>query len=176
MTAPAGEQQQSEPTPAPKGDKGNDGGAKTFTQDQLNAIVAQTRRDTEAKFDGFDDIKAKAEQLDALTQSAKSDLERANETAATEKKRADTEAQEKAQAKLENLRYKICAAKKLDPDLWDRVTGTTKEEIEADADKLAEKFTPARPIGAFRSGASAPNNSDPKERAAAALRSSWENR
>lgn len=175
MTAPA-----EETGSAPAGEEqGKNKGEKSdglITQEQMNKLLASQKRDIESRYDGFDDIKAKAEQLDALTQSAKSDLERANETAATEKKRADTEAQEKAQAKLENLRYRICASKKLDPDLWDRVTGTTKEEIEADADKLAEKFTPSRPIGAFRSGASAPNNSDPKERAAAALRSSWNDR
>jgi hypothetical protein len=180
VTAPAGDP---EPTPTvPK--PGPQGGQqpepeKTFTQAQLNAFIAQTRRETEAKFEGFDEIKAKATQLDQLTESTKSEVQRANESAAEFKARAETEAKEKAEAKLENLRYKLSAKKGLDPELWDRVTGTTEEEITADVEKLAAKFSTQperRPIGALRSGASAPSNSDPKERAAAALRSQWQQR
>lgn len=180
MTAPAGDPQPeatSAPKPGPQG--GQPEPEKTFTQSQLNAIVAQARRDTEAKFDGFDDIKAKATQLDQLTESTKSEVQRANESAAEFKSRAEAETKEKESAKLENLRYKISATKKLDPELWDRVTGTTEEEITADVEKLVAKFStqPERkPIGALRSGASAADTSDPKQRAAEALRSQWQNR
>jgi hypothetical protein len=178
MTAPAGDTQQEPAAPKP-GPQAQPEPEKTFTQAQLNAIVAQARRDTEAKFDGFDAIKEKATQFDQLTESAKSDVQRANESAAEFKARAEAEAKEKTEAKLESLRYKLSAKKGLDPDLWDRVTGTTEEEITADVEKLAAKFSTQperRPIGALRSGASTASNSDPKERAAAALRSQWQQR
>jgi hypothetical protein len=130
------------------------------------------------KFEGFDDLKSKAQQYDALQESVKSDVQRANESAAEFKARADSEAAANAAVKLENLRYKVSAKKGLDPELWDRVTGSTEEEITADVDKLVEKFSaPERkPIGALRSGASTASNADPKERAASALRAQWQNR
>lgn len=171
-------EEKQETAPAPK--PGAQGGEseKTFTQQQLNAILAQQRREIELKFDGFDDLKSKAQQYDALQESVKSDVQRANESAAEFKARMESEAAEKAAVRLENLRYRISAKKGLDPDLWDRVTGSNEEEITADVEKLAEKFSaPERkPIGALRSGASTASNADPKERAASALRTQWQQR
>lgn len=176
MTAPAGEENQPEaPKPGPQGGDSE----KTFTQSQLNALLAQQRRDVESKFSDYPDLKSKAQQYDALEESVKSDVQRANESAAEFKARADSEAAEKTAAKLENLRFRISAKKGLDPELWDRVTGTNEEEIEADVDKLVSKFSVHErksPIGALRSGASTASNADPKERAAAALRTQWQNR
>ncbi len=75
---------------------------------------------------------------------------------------------ERLQALLQ--RQKISATQGLDPELWDRVQGSTVEEIEADVKKLVEKFsvTPKR-AGALRSGASVPEGASGK-RGAAALR------
>ena len=57
------------------------------------------------------------------------------------------------------------------------VTGSTREEMEAAADALIEwRGTERKPVGALRSGASAATNSDPKERAAQALRAMWHNK
>jgi hypothetical protein len=167
VTAPAGE-----PQPDAASDKPEGQPEKTFTQAQLNSFLASQKRDIEAKFDGFDDIKAKATQFDQLTESTKTEVQRANETAATEKAAKEAEAREKAEVKLENLRYKISAKKGLDPDLWDRVTGTTDEEITADVEKLVTKFGPTgrQSSGPLRSGASAGAAANPKEAAARALR------
>lgn len=181
MTVPAGDQQQeTTPTPPKPGPQGGQPEAeKTFTQTQLNAVVARARQEIEAKFDGFEEIKAKATQLDQLTESTKSEVQRANESAAEFKSRMDTEVKEKTAVKLENQRYKICAKKGLDPELWDRVTGTTEEEITADVEKLVAKFSAQperRSVGALRSGASSASTTDPKEQAAAAMRSQWQQR
>jgi predicted nucleic acid-binding Zn-ribbon protein len=62
---------------------------------------------------------------------------------------------------LEAERSKIASEKGVPASL---VTGVTREEMEA------------KPISALRSGASTSVTSDPKDRAAAALRSSWQNR
>lgn len=171
MTAPAGDSQPDGSTPDPK-PQGEGQAEKTFTQAQLNSFLASQKRDIEAKFDGFDDIKAKATQFDQLTESTKSEVQRANETAAEFKARSETEAREKAEVKLENLRYKISAKKGLDPDLWDRVTGTTEEEISADVEQLVTKFGPTgkQPTGPLRSGASAGAAANPKDAAVRALR------
>lgn len=68
------------------------------------------------------------------------------------------------------LRQKISAKEQLDPDIWDRVRGTTEDEITADVKKLVEKFSvqPKR-TGALRSGASASEGAQGK-RGASALR------
>lgn len=137
-----------------RGDAGNGGqGEKTFTQSQLTAILDRKTREIESKYEGFDELKAKAADFDAAAgerDSLKSDNDRLT-------------------AQL--LRQKISATQGLDPELWDRVQGVTAEEIEADVKKLVEKFTvvPKR-NGAFRSGASAPDGASGKQRAAAALR------
>lgn len=174
MTAPAGEPQPNVPVePKPQAEAPPE---KTFTQAQLNSFLASQKRDIESKFEGFDDIKAKATQFDQLTESTKSEVQRANESAAEFKARSETEAREKAEVKLENRRYKISAKKGLDPDLWDRVTGSTDEEITADVEALVTKFgSTAKPAASLRSGASASNAANPKERAASALRAMRQN-
>lgn len=170
MTAQAGDQ---------NGDGGNSstgsqsGDDAKFTQTQLNSYLAEERRRTEARFSGFDDIKAKADQFDQLTESTKTEVQRANESAADFKARMEAESREKEKVQLENQRYKISAKKGLDPELWDRVAGNTPEEIESDVEKLVAKFgaTNRTTATTFRSGASAPpDGATAKSRAAAALR------
>jgi hypothetical protein len=168
VTAPAGDtQQDAAPEPKPQAEPD-----KTFTQAQLNSFLANQKREIESKFEGFDDIKAKASQFDQLTESTKSEIQRATEAATRAQAEKETEAAEKVKAKLENLRYKISAKKGLDPDLWDRVTGSTEDEITADVEKLVTKFGPTgrQPSGPLRSGASAAAGENPKEAAARAIR------
>ena len=109
-------------------------------------------------------------QLKSFEDRNKSEIEKAIEAAnATAGERDSFKSEnEKLKALLE--RQKISAREGLDPDLWDRVQGTTVEEIEADVKKLVEKFAvqPKR-SGALRSGASAPDGASGK-RGAAALR------
>uniref|UniRef100_A0AAU8GMK0 Scaffolding protein n=1 Tax=Mycobacterium phage Farewell TaxID=3158893 RepID=A0AAU8GMK0_9CAUD len=156
---------------AAPGGQSNGGGG--FTQEQVNAMIAAERREVEAKFQGFDDYKSKAEQFDQLTAEQKSEIQQATEAA--NDFRSKWEAEQKARAKLETQlqRQQIAATKHLDPDLWDRVRGNTPEEIEADVQKLVEKFGTSSPRAAapLRSGASMPDGKTDKQRAADALRS-----
>lgn len=71
-------------------------------------------------------------------------------------------------------RAKIAAAKGVPANL---VTGNTPEEMEASAEAALDwAGTGRKPIGALRSGASANNSADPKEKAAQAIRSLSANR
>lgn len=74
--------------------------------------------------------------------------------------------------KTQLLRQQISAKAHLDPDLWDRVTGSTADEIAADVATLVGKFGAhtSRPPRSLQSGASVRDFSTPKERAVAALR------
>jgi hypothetical protein len=176
VTAPAGETQQDDPKADPKGEGQAE---KTFTQAQLNSFLASQKRDIESKFDGFDDIKAKAAQLDALTESTKSEVQRANETAAEFKTRSEAVAAEKANLETRLLRQEIAAAEGLPASMWKRVQGTTQEEITSDVKELLASAGPAgKPprSGPSGSGASAGNADDPKGSAVRALRAMRDSR
>ncbi len=72
------------------------------------------------------------------------------------------------------VRAKVAETKGVPANL---VTGDTPEEMEASAEAALEwAGTGRKPIGALRSGASASNSADPKEKAAAAIRSMWQHR
>jgi len=167
MTEQSGEQQpdpKEAPKEQPKGDEAK------FTQAQLNSFLANQKRDIESKYDGFDDIKAKAVEFEKLTESTKTEVQRATEAAQAAAGERDTFKSENEKLRSQLQRQLISATQGLDPELWDRVQGSTVEEIEADVKKLVEKFsvTPKR-AGALRSGASVPEGASGK-RGAAALR------
>jgi hypothetical protein len=175
MTAPAGDQQETSTTEASSNSKAeNKGGSEgSITQEQMNKLLASQKREIEGQFAGFGDIKAKAEQFDALTETAKTDMQRLQEQLQSTTSGWEADKAEKASMATQLLRQKISATEGLDPDLWDRVTGTTEEDIEADVKKLVAKFQPPSRVSLGSrsgSGASAPDGKDPKERAASALR------
>jgi hypothetical protein len=104
--------------------------ATTFTppasQEELDRIIGQRLARAEAKYVGFDDIKAKAEQYDALEEQNKTELQKALDRAAAAEALA-------ADASAKALRSEVAAAKNVPLDL---LSGATKEELEAAADKL----------------------------------------
>lgn len=170
MTANAGEQPTEPQNDAPADAQKGEDEAK-FTQAQLNSFLASQRREIEARFEGFDDLKDKAQQFDKLNDEKKTEVQRASDQAQAAAAERDTFRSENESLKVQLLRQKISATKGLDPDLWDRVIGSTEEEITADVERLVEKFAPApKRSGALRSGASAPDGTSGKQRAAAALR------
>ena len=152
-------------------DSAKGGGEKTFTQSQLTAILERKAREIESKYSGHDELKVKAEQFDALTETAKSDAERL--AAATSQR--DKLTTDNASLKTQLARQKISATAGLDVELWDRVKGDTDEEIKADVEKLVARFgttSGAKQVLGPRSGsgASAPDGRSKKQIAADALR------
>jgi len=55
---------------------------KTFSQDQLNALVADAKRKEREKFADYDDLKTKAATLDEIEQSSKTETQKALDKAA----------------------------------------------------------------------------------------------
>ena len=49
---------------------------KTFTQSELDSIVADRLRRERSKYEGFDEIKAKADKLDEIEAANKTELEK----------------------------------------------------------------------------------------------------
>jgi hypothetical protein len=89
---------------------------------------------------------AAAQELAALKESQKTEAQKlADRVTAAEKERDD--------ARLEALRVKVGAAKKLPADVVDLLKGDTEEELAAHADRLAEHFKQSvRPSGSADQG------------------------
>lgn len=102
----------------------------TFTppasQEELDRIIGQRLARAEAKYAGFEDIKARAEKFDAMEEQNKTDLQKALDRAAAAEALA-------ADASAKALRSDVAAAKNVPVDL---LSGATKEELEAAADRL----------------------------------------
>jgi hypothetical protein len=103
---------------------------KTFTQDQVNALLADTKRKEREKFADYDDVKAKASRLDQIEESAKTDTQKAVDRA------AELEAElNKYKSKEQVTQWATEITK--DSDIPASVLrGSTKEELEQHFEQL----------------------------------------
>ena len=106
------------------------------SQDELDKIIGARLAREHAKFADYDDIKAKASEFDKAQEASKSDIEKAS--ARAEKAEKELEA-----VRLESVRSSVALAKSLTPTQAKRLVGTTREELEADADELLADLKPA---------------------------------
>jgi hypothetical protein len=107
-------------------------GEKTFTQAELDAVVRDRLKREREKYADYDTLKAAA----AGAEANKTQLDKVLEKL--------TAAEERA-AKLEegNLRGSVATAKKLPAFLAKKLSGKTKEELEADADEMLAEWKAA---------------------------------
>lgn len=131
-TANAGNTPNGEGTQNPAAE--GSGEVKTFTQEQVNALVGNARTHERSKYPDYDKYKAAFEELEKIKDADKSELQKATERA------------EEAEAKLGALQ-----AEK-DKSTWaqevskatgipaDVLRGSTKEEMEAHAEALKPHF------------------------------------
>lgn len=116
-----------ETTPAPTEQQTPE--SKTFTQEQVNALLAEQKRKVSSGFADYADLKTKASEFDKLAESQKTELQKANERAeAAERLLAETAA--------EALRNKVLAAHEIPADWQEFVFGATEEELTAKAEKV----------------------------------------
>jgi hypothetical protein len=108
-------------------------GDKTFTQADVDRIVADRLTREKGKYADYDELKAKAEKFDQLEASSKSDLEKEREA----RQKAEKEA---ADAKAASLKLEVAAEKGVKAR-W--LSGTTREELEAAADEYLADHPPA---------------------------------
>lgn len=73
---------------------------KTFTQDEVNAIMGNLRREVKGQYADYDELKAKAVKYDEAQEAAKSELEIAQEEAAKARAEAEALRAERAHAQL----------------------------------------------------------------------------
>lgn len=102
----------SDPTtdPAGGGTQPGTGGERTFTQADLDRIVADRLQRERAKYADYDDLKTKAEQLRQIEDAQKTELERAQEEAKKAREERDRAMQE-AQDRLIQAAFVSEAAK-----------------------------------------------------------------
>lgn len=138
------------------------------SQDALDKLIGQRIDRVKKQYAGFDELKAKAEKFDEFQEAAKSDLQRAQERAAQLENELNSEREAR-------VRESIAAQKGVPVTA---LTGSTPEELEASADALLEwrqaqqRDKPGKPARGLKSGVTGSDQRlDPKEAAAAALRS-----
>lgn len=119
-------------------DKDEDG---TLTQADVDRIVADRLKRERAKFADYDELKAKAEAADKAKESDKGEADKLTEQLT--KMQADLD-EERRQRRI----IEVTQEKGLTPAHVKRLTGSTKEELEASADELLEDFPiPAKSDG-----------------------------
>lgn len=111
-------------------DKDEDG---TLTQADVDRIVADRLKRERAKFADYDELKAKAEAADKAKESDKGEADKLTEQLT--KMQADLD-EERRQRRI----IEVTQEKGLTPAHVKRLTGSTKEELEASADELLEDF------------------------------------
>lgn len=104
-----------------------------FDVERAKAKIAKANAEAAALRKRLKEAEEKATKYDELQDSERSELEKAAERIAA----AEAKAQE---AELALLRYEVGADKGLTPAQAKRLTGTTREELESDADELREAF------------------------------------
>lgn len=124
-----------DPTPKPVEPKPDE---KTFTQGDVDRIVADRVKREQAKYSDYDDLKAKAARFDESEEKTKSETQRLAD--------ANRAAEDRAKkAELDSCRMRVALRKGLTEAQVKRLLGTTEEELEADADELVAAFKGAEP-------------------------------
>ncbi|MDF2968954.1 MAG: hypothetical protein K0Q93_2732 [Nocardioidaceae bacterium] len=125
MTQPDPAQQPPVPTPP-----------KTFTQDEVNAFLAEDRRKVQARYADYDDLKTKASKLDEIERNNLSEVERL---------RAESEriANDLATERATRLRLEIASAHEITGDDLVLLTATDEETLRAQAARIQAKNTAA---------------------------------
>ena len=137
-------------TAAPTGAGSITDAPKTLTQADVDAIISRRLAEKEAalmqslreRYGDLDDLKKKAEKLTTLEQADMTELQRAQQALADEKRLREQKEQEASEAKLHALRLEVGQVKGLSPLLASRLQGTTREALEADADAVVAELGP----------------------------------
>jgi len=132
-------------------------GAKTFTQSQVDEIVAKriARVKSQPPAD-YEELKAKAAKYDEAEEAAKSDLQKATENAENWKSKYE---QLKAESDRRDAVAAAAAEYKVDADMLARMAG----DVEENAKYLAERAEQAQKYPTIRDDGEAKHSAPPTE-------------
>lgn len=108
------------------------------SQDELDARIGRRLSREREKFADYEDLKAKSAQFDELEEAKKTEAQKLSE-------RAEVAEGKLQQIELNQLRRDVADEKGIPLRLARRLSGSTREEFEADADSLLEDFGPSTP-------------------------------
>lgn len=114
---------------------------KTFTQDELNAIVADRLARERSKYADYDELKTKAEAFDKAAEESKSELEKAKERIAALEGERDARNKRDEHAALVR---KVANDMKVDAKYVQLLTAETEEALVEQAKLIGERF--AEPV------------------------------
>lgn len=97
---------------------------RTFSQQELDAIVADRLKRERAKYEGFEDFKAKAQKLDEIEEANKSELDKAHERVSTLEAELN---KMKKDAEVRAIREKVAKEQGLPAESMSLLTGDTEE-------------------------------------------------
>lgn len=119
-------------------DKADD---KTFTQADVDRLLADRLARERKKFAGYDDLKKKATEFDKLQDAQKTEVEKLNDQL--------TASQVELQGfRVAEIRRSAASQVGLDPKLAKFITAADETEALEQATELAEQFKPAEPRAA----------------------------
>lgn len=114
-----------------------EGQNRTFTQEELNAIVGKRLAEEKSKFADYEDLKAKASKFDEMEEANKSELQKATERAnALETELNGLKKAEEVRLMRENVAKETGIPSNL-------LTGTTEEECKAQAEAIKAYAQPS---------------------------------
>lgn len=113
---------------------------KTFTQKELDSIVAERLKRERAKYEGFDELKAKAAKFDELEEASKTELQKVTERA--EKLQTELDSIKKSQ-ELENLRAAVAKEAGVPLESMSLLTGETEEVLKEQAKTIMSMLNPS---------------------------------
>ena len=112
---------------------------KTFTQDELNAIVSDRVKREREKHADYAELKEKADRLDKLEEASKSEIQKVTERA--ERLQQELDAIKQAET-VREIRAKVAKETGIPDNL---LTGSTEEECKAQAEAIREFAKPTYP-------------------------------
>lgn len=113
--------------------------SKTFTQDEVNAIVVKRLAQEKAKYEDYEAIKAKAAEFDKLEEANKSELQKASEKVAALEAQLETM---KKSEEVRAIRDKVSQETGVPVAL---LTGDTEESCNEQASAIKAYATPTYP-------------------------------
>ena len=112
---------------------------KTFTQDEVNAIVGERLRRANEKFADYESLKAKAAKLDEMEEANKTELEKANEKVASLE--SELSSLKKA-AEIRSIREKVSSETGVPINL---LTAESEEDCKTQAENIKAFASPSYP-------------------------------
>lgn len=112
---------------------------KTFTQDELNAIVSDRVKREREKHADYAELKEKADRLDRLEEASKSEIQKVTERA--DRLQQELDAIKQAET-VREIRSKVAKETGIPDNL---LTGSTEEECKAQAEAIREFAKPTYP-------------------------------